>query len=81
MGRDGNTYSHSQLAFTTNDSEIGGFDNAKGLNNVRARTYYGSADQPTNPLTDDFRPVVAPLGAETRLFASSTGELHHYQPQ
>ena len=81
-GRDKNTYySHSQLAFTTNETAIGGFDNALGLNNVKAKTYYGSAAQPTNPLTDAFVPVVTSLGTETLLFASTTGELHYYQPQ
>jgi hypothetical protein len=81
-GRDGNTYySHSQLAFTTNDSSIDGFNNALGLENAKAKTYYGSAQQPFNPLTDDFAPQVTALGAAPPLFACNTGELDYYQPK
>ncbi|MCA9686929.1 MAG: hypothetical protein KC457_32485, partial [Myxococcales bacterium] len=80
-GQDGATYySHSQLAFTTTNSAIAGFDNALGLNNVKATTYYGTAQQPYNPLTDSFTPHVNLLGAQTPLFACNTGELDYYQP-
>lgn len=81
LARDGNTYySHSQLAFTTNDSNVGGFNNALGLNNPKGKTYNGPIDKPYNVLTDSFYPVITVLPGESPLFAGSTGELHYYQP-
>lgn len=80
-GKDGNTYySHSQLAFTTNGSSIGGFNNALGLSNVKASTFEGTATAPTNQLTDSYSPQVIAFGKDTDLFACNTGELHYYQP-
>lgn|GEM_PF-2549038 len=81
LARDGSTYySHSQLAFTTNDSNVGGFNNALGLNNPKGKTYNGPPDKPYNVLTDSFNPVITPLPGESPLFAGSTGELHYYEP-
>ncbi|MCP3944025.1 MAG: hypothetical protein GY710_21455 [Desulfobacteraceae bacterium] len=81
LGRDGNTYfSHSQLAFTTKDSVLGGFDNALGFNNKKALTYDGPEDNPSNIHTDAYSPMVISLGADTDLFAASTGEIHYYKP-
>jgi hypothetical protein len=81
-GNDGNTYySHSQLAFTTNTSRIGGFDNALGLNNVKAQSYYGTSANPSNPLTDSYTPTVKTVGGSTPLFGAGTGEVHNYFPQ
>lgn len=82
QARDGNTYySHSQLAFTTNDSTVAGFNNALGLNNPMARTYDGTPEAPYNARTDSFSPVIIPMPAESQLFAGTTGELHYYEPQ
>ncbi len=81
VGRDGNTYySHSQLAFTTKDSAMTGFDNALGLNNAKALTYDGTEDNPSNIHTDAFHPTTIALQRDTDLFAASTGEIHFYQP-
>lgn len=81
QARDGSTYySHSQLAFTTNDSTVGGFNNAMGLNNPKGKTYNGTAENPYNVLTDSFNPVIKPLPGESQLFAGTTGELHYYEP-
>lgn len=75
-------YSHSQLAFTTHGSAVGGFDNALGLNNQKAVTYEGTQDNPTNILTDAYNPtIINPgFGPTTGLFAAGTGELHYYEP-
>lgn len=81
LARDGSTYySHSQLAFTTNDSNVGGFNNALGLNNPKGKTYNGPPDKPYNVLTDSFNPVITPMPGESLCFAGSTGELHYYEP-
>jgi hypothetical protein len=78
-GRDGHPYySHSQLAFTTPDSAIAGFNNALDRNNVKAKTYDGSTTQPSNPVTDAFAQQITPLAVETPLFACSTGQLDQY---
>lgn len=82
LARDGNTYySHSQLAFTTNDSNVGGFNNALGLNNPKGKTYNGPLQQPYNALTDSYNPVITPMPGESPLFAGTTGELHYYEPK
>lgn len=81
QGKDGQTYySHSQLAFTTNESRIEGFDNALGLNNKKNKTYSGTALLPTNILTDRYEPQVFNRGLNepTDLFGATTGELHYY---
>lgn len=80
-GKDGNTYySHSQLAFTTNDSTIGGFYNSLGFKNEKALTFHGSEDNPCNILTDAYNPIVISLQEDTNLFTASTGEIHYYEP-
>lgn len=80
-GSDGNTYySHSQLAFSTDTSQVGGFDNALGLNNQKAQTYNGGSSDPSNPLTDSYTPSVKTVGGSTDLFGAGTGELHNYFP-
>lgn len=80
-GKDGNTYySHSQLAFTTHASVVSGFNNALGLNNPKASTYEGSSDQPSNVLTDNFKPQIIKLGEDSELFNAGPGELHYYEP-
>lgn len=81
VARDGQTYySHSQLAFAVNDSVVDGFNNAKGLNNLKALTYYGTPDNPYNELTDSYSPVVVQMRQDSLLFAGSTGDLHYYDP-
>lgn len=81
LARDGSTYySHSQLAFTTNDSNVGGFNNALGLNNPKGKTYNGPPDKPYNVLTDSFSPVITLLPTESLCFAGTLGELHYYEP-
>lgn len=81
LARDGHFYySHSQLAFTVNDSVVEGFNNAKGLNNLKALTFYGTADNPVNALTDSYTPVILQLRQDSLLFAGSTGDLHYYDP-
>jgi hypothetical protein len=80
-GKDGQTYySHSQLAFCTKDSKVGGFNNARGLKNDMAQTYTGSQDTPSNPQTDSCEPQIISDGLRqaTDLFGATTGELHHY---
>lgn len=80
LGTDGNTYySHSQLAFTTEASEIGGFNNALGFKNEKAMTYY-SGGVICNIQTDAYNPTVISLQEDTDLFAASTGEIHYYEP-
>lgn len=81
-GKDGNTYySHSQLAFTTYESVLSGFNNALGLNNPKAATYEGNEDKPTNVLTDDFKAQIIKLGSDSDLFIAGPGEIHYYEPQ
>jgi hypothetical protein len=81
-GADGNTYySHSQLAFTTINSVVSGFNNELGLNNPKATTNEGTADNPFNRVTDSFLPVVQPITDNTKLFGAGAGELHNYWPQ
>jgi hypothetical protein len=82
QGNDGNTYySHSQMAFCTNTSSIGGFNNALGLNNVKATTYNGSDTQPSNMLTDSYVLTVELVGMTTDLFGAGTGDIHNYFPK
>ncbi|MCI5224609.1 MAG: hypothetical protein D3924_18565 [Candidatus Electrothrix sp. AR4] len=79
--KDGNTYySHSQLAFTTQDSVIGGFNNALGFDNQKALTYDATEENPCNIHTDAYNPNIISLEADTDLFAASTGEIHYYEP-
>ena len=81
-GTDENTYySHSQLAFTTDDSILKGFKNAKGLNNIRALTYNDSVEGPYNHMTDSYTLKKFPCNIEQNLFALNKGELHHYAPK
>ncbi|MFA7092623.1 MAG: hypothetical protein WC149_12330 [Arcobacteraceae bacterium] len=78
----GNTcYSHSQLSFTTHNSEIGGFNNALGLNNVKASTYKAEEGNIQNALTDSYKPIVIDLNEDSDLFAATMGEIHYYQPK
>jgi hypothetical protein len=80
-GYDGNSYfSHSQLAFTTNSSIVDGFNNALGLNNLKAITNEGTPENPSNQLTDSYKAVVQPIADDTVLFAAGVGELHNYWP-
>jgi len=82
QGYDGNIYySHSQLAFCTNGSKIGGFNNALGINNPKATTFEGTAENPHNILTDSFNPTIITLGGDTKLFAAGMGEIHNYFPK
>lgn len=82
QGNDGNTYySHSQMAFCTNTSLVGGFNNALGLNNEKATTYDGTPINPSNILTDSYVPTVKAVGAATNLFGAGTGEIHNYFPK
>lgn len=81
-GNDNNTYySHSQLAFSTNTSQVGGFDNAQGLNNVKAKTFDGTPTNPSNVLTDSYTPKITTVGGSTDLFGAGTGEIHNYLPR
>ena len=81
-GYDGNIYySHSQLAFCTNGSNIGGFNNALGLNNPKATTFEGTSENPYNILTDSYNPTMILLGGDTKLFAAGMGEIHNYFPK
>ncbi|PKN97172.1 MAG: hypothetical protein CVU43_17665 [Chloroflexi bacterium HGW-Chloroflexi-5] len=78
-GKDGQTYySHSQLAFCTNESKVEGFNNALGLNNEKAETYTGTPDTPSNTLTDLYEAQIFSLNGTTDLFGATTGELHYY---
>ncbi|MCG8576918.1 MAG: hypothetical protein MI810_18700 [Flavobacteriales bacterium] len=78
-GRDSNTYySHSQLAFTTNESVVGGFNNALGLNNPMATTYNGSEENPSNTATDSYQLNVSSEPVAENAFALNQSELHHY---
>lgn len=76
---DGNTYySHSQLAFSMDDSAFAsGFNNAQGRNNGNAVTHSGMS----NPLTDRyvFSRTPAP-SCDAKIFAAGTGEVHIYHP-
>jgi hypothetical protein len=81
QGSDSNTYySHSQMAFCTNTSAVGGFNNALGLNNEKATTYNGTPINPSNILTDSYVPTIKAVGAATNLFGAGTGEIHNYFP-
>ena len=90
-GRDSNDYnSHSQLAFTTNDSIIKGFNNAKGSRNIKALTYHDSGEGPYNNITDSYNSKIIhnvhPVSKNWdkdlgNLFATNEGELHHYTPK
>lgn len=89
-GRDGNVYySHSQLAFCTNQSMVSAFNNALGLNNPKATTYEGELNSPHNQLTDSYIPSVTdsyissgiPSEDNSWLFAAGMGEIHNYVPQ
>ena len=90
-GRDGYPYhSHSQLAFTTNDSILKGYNNADGNNNIKALTFNNSDSSPCvhNDITDSFSPViidhvrpVLPDQEPQNVFALNDGELHHYAPK
>lgn len=73
-------YSHSQLAFCTNESKMDGFDNALGLNNNMVETYSSTEDKPHNTLTDMYEPqiITENMNEDTELFCSTTGELHYY---
>jgi hypothetical protein len=80
-GKDGNTYySHSQLAFTTNNSIVDGFNNALGLNNLKAITNEGTIEKPANKLTDSFQATVQKLAGDSDLFGAGIGELHNHFP-
>ena len=80
-GRDKITYhSHSQIAFTTKDSKIDSYDNARGLNNTKALTYDGSKEHPRNKMTDSLTPTVYPMKIDQNIFALNKGELHYYDP-
>ena len=87
QGKDSNPYySHSQLAFTTTDSFIDGFDNKLGVNNLKAHTYtIDDKGNPTNPLTDSYEVTIIEVKETspevTTLFAAGAGELHYYGPQ
>lgn len=84
--------SHSQLAFTTESSSIHGFNNGLGENNEMATTYNGTAENPSNRLTDSYEVQILPLNSDTNpfedlgevfekgkpLFAAGVGELHYY---
>lgn len=81
LGKDGNTYySHSQLAFTTNNSTICGFNNALGFKNKKALTFSNSEGYPYNVLTDSYKPSIIDIQDNTDLFAANTGEIHYYEP-
>jgi hypothetical protein len=80
-GRDGQTcYSHSQLAFATQDSRLYGFNNAFGIDNIKAKTFICQTDGPYNPQTDRYASETIPFEMETELFVAGTGELHCYRP-
>lgn len=81
VGSDSQTYySHSQLAFATSDSKIDGFNNAFGLDNIKAKTFICDTTGLHNPLLDRYHPVVIPFEQSTELFVSGAGEFHHYTP-
>ena len=88
-GRDEKPYhSHSQIAFTTNDSIIKGYNNADGDYNVKALTNNGKDMSRYNEMTDSIRPViiehigpVIPDQDPQNIFALNDGELHHYAPK
>jgi hypothetical protein len=81
-GRDTQTYySHSQIASTTNESSIEGFNNALGLNNIMATTYNGSEQAPSNARTDSFNPTIFPTEITENVFALNEGEIHYYNPE
>lgn len=81
-GRDTQTYySHSQIASTTNESFISGFNNAMGLNNIMANTYNGSEEAPCNERTDSFSPKIFPNVIAENVFALNKGEIHYYEPE
>ena len=80
-GNDGQIYySHSQLAFCTNESKIDGYNNALELNNKKAQTFNGTQEDPSNNLTDLYGPMIITDGMKeaTSLFGATTGELHYY---
>lgn len=75
-------FSHSQLAFTTKDSEVTTYDMATGMNNPGASTYIGGKDQPYNPTTDAYTIDRIEFCNEREwVFAAGAGELHHYYPK
>jgi len=81
-GRDNQTYySHSQIASTTNESSIAGFNNALGLNNIKATTYNGSEKSPFNTRIDSLNPTVFPTEIAENVFALNKGEIHYYKPE
>ncbi|MBD1208395.1 MAG: hypothetical protein H9535_08195 [Ignavibacteria bacterium] len=57
-------FSHSQLAFTTDNSSVNGFNNA-GTDNNTATTYNGTTENPSNRLTDRYEVQVLPLKTDT----------------
>ena len=71
-------YSHSQLAYTTKDSTLGGFDNALGTNNKKASTSYGAPE--TNDLLKEYKLTTVNLGSGSNsdAFEAGLGELHIY---
>jgi hypothetical protein len=81
IGKDEQTYySHSQLAFCTNDVKVDGFNNALGLNNIMAKTFTGSQNNPSNVLTDKYEIELIPVDVckEIDLFGVADSELHNY---
>lgn len=87
--------SHSQIAFTTENSSIHGFNNALGFNNEMAGTYNGTTENPSNRLTDSYEVQIFHLHSDATpfedlgevfeksatLFAAGVGELHYYGPK
>ena len=72
-------YSHSQLSFRYGNQEIVGYDNAKGINNIKGATY--DKDSKTNPILDSYTaPMIVnvPCDNSTPLYAAGLGELHMY---
>lgn len=72
-------YSHSQLAFTTDGSDIAGFNNALGNKNKKASTFNGSEKNPSNPLLDQYISHIIKMRDSTELFAVNNGDLHVYR--
>jgi hypothetical protein len=76
--QDNTYYAHSQLAFSTQDSAVDGFNNALGVNNKPSKTFDGPTAR--NPLTDSFKPSITRIDYAKDLFAITRGELHYYEP-
>ncbi|MFM2481598.1 hypothetical protein [Celerinatantimonas sp. YJH-8] len=80
-----NYFSHSQLAFRTNESGPSDYINPKTILNTGGHTFLGAAPEVRNPLLDAYHKVtihqIDPITDTKEFFTAGLGEIHQYSPQ